>query len=249
MRGEEYERLYLLEETYWWFVGMRRITDAVTAGDLRKQNLRILDAGCGTGYNLAHYASADSREVYGFDLADAALERVRKRGFGRIARASVTEIPFKPESFDLVFSFDVLQQIPAGVNGAAIREMHRVLKPGGLLFIRVAAFEWLRSSHDEDVQTLHRFTRGELAEKVAGAGFAIERISYANCLLFPVVAVTRLLKRLGIGGGSDVKPLPRGLGWADAVFRSLLGVEARWLRSGRTLPIGLSIICCARKNS
>lgn len=249
MRGEDYELLYKLEETFWWFVGMRRITDTVTAGDLRKPNLRILDAGCGTGYNLGYYASADSREVYGFDLANAALERVRKRGFRRIAQASVTEIPFKPESFDLVFSFDVLQQLPVDVNQPAIREMHRVLKPGGLLFVRVAAFEWLRSSHDEDIESFHRFTRGEIARKLVQAGFAIERISYANCLLFPLVAVTRLLKRLGIGGGTDVKPLPRGLGWVDPVFRNLLGVEARWLQSGRTLPIGLSIICCARKET
>jgi SAM-dependent methyltransferase len=248
MRTEDYEFLYQLEERYWWFVGMREITDAVASKDLAKKNIRILDAGCGTGYNLGHYASGDMRDVYGLDIADAALAWVRKRGFRKIAQASVTEIPFKSESFDVVFSFDVLQQLPSDINEAGIREMHRVLKPGGFLFIRVAAFEWLRSSHDEEVHTLHRFTRDELAEKIVDSGFTVERISYANTILFPVVLVRRFLKRFGIGAGTDVKPLPRGLAWLDRIFRRMLLREAQWFRQGRTFPFGLSIICCARKS-
>jgi SAM-dependent methyltransferase len=247
MRTEDYEFLYQLEEKYWWFVGMREITDTVTSKELQKRDLRILDAGCGTGYNLGHYASTDRREVYGFDIAKTALDWVKKRGFRKIAQASVTEIPFKSETFDVVFSFDVLQQLPSDINEAGFREMHRILRPGGLLFIRVAAFEWLRSSHDEEVQTMHRFTRAELGRKIRQSGFSVEWISYANTLLFPVVLVRRLLKRVGIGGGTDVKPLPRGLGWVDGIFRRMLLREAKWFRAGRTFPFGLSIICCARK--
>jgi SAM-dependent methyltransferase len=245
MRFEDYEYLYRLEEKYWWFAGMREITDTVVAADLQKKNLRILDAGCGTGYNLGHYNAG--HDVYGFDIADAALDWVKKRGFHRVARASVTESPFQSGTFDLVFSFDVLQQLPVGVNEAGIDEMYRVLKPGGLLFIRVAAFEWLRSSHDEEVQTLHRFTRAELGRQMKRAGFDIERISYAKSLLFPLGLVRRFLKKLGIGGGTDVKPLPRGLAWLDSIFRRILIAEAAWFTAGRTFPIGLSIICCGRK--
>jgi SAM-dependent methyltransferase len=247
MRDEDYEFLYHLEEKYWWFVAMRKITDTVASTELRKESLRILDAGCGTGYNLGHYGTA-AHHVYGFDIADAALDWVRQRGSGRIAQASVTAIPFKSETFDIVFSFDVLQQLPDALNEAAIREMNRVLKPGGFLFIRVAAFEWLRSSHDEEVKTLHRFTRDELAKKMIHSGFVIERSTYTNSLLFPVVLVRRFLKRFGIGAGTDVKPLPRGLAWLDGIFRRILLSEAAWLKAGRTFPFGLSIICCGRKN-
>jgi hypothetical protein len=125
--------------------------------------------------------------------------------------------------------------------------MCRVLKPEGLLFIRVPAFEWLRSSHDTDLHTFHRFTRAELEQKLIRAGFAVERSTYANSFLFPVVVLRRLLKHIGIGRGTDVRPLPAGLGWMDGMFRAILLREANVFKVGGRLPFGLSVICYARK--
>jgi SAM-dependent methyltransferase len=247
MQEQDFELLYQLEENYWWFPAMRAITDTIARGDLDKPRLRILDAGCGTGFNLAHYASADSREVFGLDLANAALKHVQKRGFKNIAQASITDIPFKSETFDLVFSFEVVTQTPSETHDASLREMHRVLKQGGHLFIRVPAFMWLWSSHDEELEVRYRYTRHELAQRLMHAGFVIEWTSYANTFLFPVILLRRFLKRAGIGGGTDVKPLPRGLGWLDGIFRSVLASEANWFKAGRRLPFGLSLICYARR--
>lgn len=247
MRAEDFDLLYSLEEKYWWFVAMRQITDTVAARQLSSAPIRILDAGCGTGFNLVHYGSAPGRDVYGLDLTMDALQWVRKRGFTRITQASAAEIPFASETFDLVFSFDVLQQMPSGLDEQAIREMHRILRPGGHLFVRVAAFEWLRSSHDEELHTMHRFTRSEMLNRLQHAGFVVEWSSYANGFLFPIIMMRRLLKRLGIGAGTDVRPLPWGLGWLDSIFRRVLLAEASWFRRGKSLPFGLSVICYARK--
>ena len=249
MRTEDFELMYKLEESYWWFVAMRRITDAIAKNELQKPGLRILDAGCGTGFNLRHYQFSHQAEVYGFDITSDAIDWVRKRGSHRIAQASVTDIPFKSESFDLVFSFDVLQQLSPGGIQKGISEMHRVLKPHGFLFARVAAFEWLRSSHDEELHTQHRFTRGELVESLVRAGFKIGRASYANSLLFPVAVVRRMLKHAGIGGGTDVRPLPAGLKWIDPIFRGILSKEAGLMNAGLSLPFGLSVIAYAEKSS
>jgi SAM-dependent methyltransferase len=249
MQEQDFELLYRLEENYWWFPAMRAITDTIARSELEKPNLRILDAGCGTGFNLGHYAAADSRDVYGLDIADAALRHVRKHGFKRIAQASITNIPFKSETFDIVFSFEVVTQTPLDTHDASIREMHRVLKNGGHLFIRVPAFMWLWSSHDEELEVRYRYTRDELAKRLTDAGFVIEWTSYANTFLFPVILLRRFLKRTGIGGGTDVKPLPRGLGWLDGIFRTVLASEAKWFESGGRLPFGLSLICYAQKRS
>ena len=129
----------------------------------------------------------------------------------------------------------------------ALGELHRVLKPGGHLFIRVPAFMWLWSSHDDELQVRYRYTRGELAERLEQCGFTVEWTSYANGFLFPVILARRFLKRVGIGGGADVKPLPKGLGWLDGAFRRILSREALWFKSGKRLPFGLSLICYARK--
>ena len=247
MHSQDFELLYRLEEKYWWFAAMREITDTVAAQELRESDLRILDAGCGTGFNLGYYGAANSRDVYGLDIADAALEHVRNRGFLKVAQASISDIPFKSETFGLVFSFEVVTQTPLEMHERALREMHRVLKPGGHLFIRVPAFMWLWSSHDEELQVRYRYSRGELIGRLAQCGFVVEWASYANGFLFPVILLRRFLKRAGIGGGTDVKPLPRGLGWLDGIFRGVLRSEAAWFKSGKHLPFGLSLICYARK--
>jgi SAM-dependent methyltransferase len=247
MHTQDFELLYQLEEKYWWFVAMREITDTIIRRELREPALRILDAGCGTGYNLGYYGADESRRAYGLDIAQDALQRVLKRGFQNVAQASIAEIPFQSDTFDLVFSFEVVTQTPLTAHDSAIREMYRVLKRGGHLFIRVPAFMWLWSSHDDELEVRYRYRRDELAKRLSEAGFTIEWASYANGFLFPVILLRRFLKRAGIGGGTDVKPLPRGLGWLDAIFRSVLSREAQWFKAGKTLPFGLSLICYARK--
>src|SRR4026207_1749435 len=147
MRAEDFEYLYNLEENYWWFVAMRRLTDTIVSTDLNKRPLDILDAGCGTGYNIQHYEKQGHR-VFSFDISEDALAGVRKRGVRRVCQASVTHIPYRDESFDLAFSFEVVDQLKLDGAAEAIRELHRVLKPGGSLYIRLPAFEWMRSSHD-----------------------------------------------------------------------------------------------------
>jgi len=244
MRGVDYEFLFNIEERYWWFVAMRRITDTIAAGHLQGKQLSVLDAGCGTGINLLHFEKAGHR-TFGFDLATEAVSAVRRRGFSKVSHASITEIPHPSNSFDLAYSFEVIDEVPD--NDRAIRELFRVLKPGGYLLLRLPAFDWLRSSHDADIGTLHRFTLGEMEEKLKRAGFTIRRSTYANSLLFPIVVVRRLLKHVGIGSGTDTKPLPAGLGWLDPVFRSVLGFEAELIRRGVSLPFGLSAICYAQK--
>src|SRR5688572_1928373 len=246
MRAEDFEYLYRLEAEFWWFAAMRKITDAILRQQLLSGPMRILDAGCGTGYNLQHY-SDQGHHVVGFDIAPEAVEWVRKRGFTQIAQASVAEIPFASETFDIVFSFDVLMQMPEPVSNEGMKEMHRVLKPGGFLFARTAAYEWLRSSHDEELHTMHRFTLGELQEKLIRTGFKVHHATYANMFLFPVVALRRFLKRFGIGSGTDVKPLPPALAWIDPIFREILAGETIFTRNRVSLPFGLSAICYAQK--
>jgi SAM-dependent methyltransferase len=246
MRAEDFEYLYNIEENFWWFAAMREITDAIVGPDLKGKSLDILDAGCGTGYNIQHYEKRGHR-VFSLDISADALAGVRQRGVRKICQASVTEIPYRSDTFDFVFSFDVVQQLSLENGAGAIREMHRVLKPGGRLFIRVAAFEWMRSSHDEELATQHRYTRGELREVMERAGFEIRLVSYANSLLFPFMVLRRGIKKFGIGRGTDVKPLPNGLGWIDPIFRRVLAAEGNVLAAGRTFPAGLSVIAYARK--
>jgi hypothetical protein len=132
----------------------------------------------------------------------------------------------------------------------AIREMYRLLRPGGIAFVRVAAYEWMRSGHDEALGTQRRYNLPALISRMEGAGFNTLRATYANTLLFPAAALMRLLlKRVRLAdSGSDVKPFPSKLEWLNRVLTSALLSEARFLRNPRaTLPAGLSAICISEK--
>jgi SAM-dependent methyltransferase len=214
----------------------------------------ILDAGCGTGGNLEWLARyAGNGQVAGIDLISTALEFCRQRGHQQLAQASATDLPFANESFDLVTSFDVLVQIPGdGSDEQALREMWRVMRQDGIAFVRCAAYQWMRSGHDEALGTQRRYELDELCQKMERAGFQVLRATYANSLLFPVAAVRRLaLKKLGLAdSGSDVKPLPPELAWLNQSLLKALLWEARQLRNPKMkFPAGLSTICVAKKIS
>jgi SAM-dependent methyltransferase len=149
-----------------------------------------------------------------------------------------------------VTSFDVIYHLGVADDVAALAEMRRVLRPGGSLFVRVPAIERLHSAHDVAVHTRQRYTTSELSEKAARAGLDVERASYANSVLLPLMAAARLARRGehgadddGAAAASDVRPLPAPL---NAVFGAVLGLEAAWLTRAN-LPIGLSAFVVARR--
>jgi SAM-dependent methyltransferase len=250
MNDAEYAAMFAVEETHWWYTGMRRIGEAML-GERLEAATAILDAGCGTGGNLkwlARYGRA-----WGVDFSPVAVQFCRRRALGTVAQASVLTLPFPDRAFGLVTSFDVIYHASVVDDVAALREMRRVLRPGGALLVRVPAIEQLRSEHDAAVHTRQRYTLAELVGKVRAAGLTVERASYANALLFPLAVVARLAARhRGMAGRaaaakqaprSDVRPagaLP------NAAFGAALGLEAALLRRWR-LPIGLSAVVVARR--
>jgi len=242
VKTEEYARMYEAEETQWWYAGMRAISLAMLRRHLpeRPGKAWILDAGSGTGNNLRHL-SAFGRTV-GIDISDEALRFGRARG-GAAAKASLLALPFEDDTFDAVTSFDVLYHQWVPDDRAAVAELVRVLRPGGVLLVRVPALKLLWGAHDEAVLSRHRYTRGEMEALLRGAGLEVVQATYGNSLLFPVVAARRTLDRITGRHGSDVGFLPAPFEWT---FRSLLEVEARLVRFV-SFPVGASVFALARR--
>ena len=240
MNLEEYGRMYALEETQWWYVGMRAITSSLVAPAVAGGAARILDAGCGTGNNLRHLA-AWGRPV-GVDLSEEALRFCRTRGVD-VVRGNLLSLPFDDAAFDLVTSFDVLYHRWVTDDAAALRELVRVVRPGGLVYVRVPALKLLWGAHDEAVHSRHRYTRDELTRLFRSCGLDVVRSTYCNSLLFPVLALRRTLDRWTGRHGSDVETLPGPL---ERLFRALLQMEAFWVRR-YSFPVGGSVVALGRK--
>lgn len=237
--------MFDLEERLWWYEGMRGITASLLGPALEKNpSERVLDLGCGTGYSCAWLRDRFSFEhAYGVDVSPHAARFWQARGLDTVALATADSLPFNENEFDLVTCFDVIYQLNDERASAAVSEMHRVLKPGGLLFIREPAYQWMRGGHDVAVGTHRRYTVTDLRRLLRAHGFKPRRSTYANTLLFWAAAPHRLFSKLRGSTESDVKPVAP---WLNALLGAALKLEARMLRR-IAFPFGLSVITLAEK--
>lgn len=240
MERDEYAIMFRVEDRHWWYAGLRAMLAHAWARHAPGAGARLLDVGCGTGANLQTLRAHTTG--FGIDFSRDALQFCRKRGHVRTAAASATDLPFANASFDAVISCDVLCHRSIGDKSRPLREMRRVLKPGGILILNLPAYQWLHSSHDVHVQTDHRFTATEARGLLVRAGLRPVYTTYWNSLLFPAVALVRLWRK--------VRPLPAsdldGASGEDAgsLLAGLLRFERAMLRIA-PLPFGLSVLVVA----
>jgi len=244
MEAAEYEKMFAYEDAHWWFRGKRaviaRVLDRFGAPARGAQSL---DVGCGTGANLVLLEGRGP--AYGVDLSPLALERCRRRGLRRLARAAADRLPYRADRFDIVTLLDVLYHRRVEDVRAALTEAYRVCRPGGLLVITDSAFEALRGPHDVAYHTGRRFRRRALAGEVAASGFTVRQSSYMNTLLFPIALAVRLLERRR-GADRTQSDLSQPPALVNGALATIYGLEARLL-GYTSLPVGLSVLIVAEK--
>ncbi|MCB2155784.1 class I SAM-dependent methyltransferase [bacterium] len=249
MNTEEYEKMYELEGSYWWFQGRLRLIQAVLDRYLPEPPRpgRVLDVGCGTGLMLQTVASW---KPIGLDFSQLALKFCRDRGIENLALADVVHLPFETGSLDLILALDMMEHVER--DDLLIREFNRVLRPGGYLMATVPAHEELWSDHDIALHHFRRYSHKSLRKLLASGGFRPVKYSFAIFFVHPIIIGFRRLQRwwqrsTGVREARRPKthliPLPRP---ANTFLRKLLHLEARMIRH-IDLPAGTSLITLARK--
>lgn len=169
MSPGEYDRMAALEGAMWWYHGLhRQVNDALVR--YRSELGDVLDAGCGTGGTLLSIARTfPGARLHGLDIAEQACAYTRSKTGASVAVGSVDALPYPDGSFDAVVSCDVLGY--AIDVDAAVAGFHRVLRPGGLCVLNLAAYPWMLSYHDRAVGQVRRFTRTEAVALLQRHGF------------------------------------------------------------------------------
>jgi SAM-dependent methyltransferase len=233
------------EATHFWFRGFRKfITPVLSDLTQDRSGLRLVDCGCGTGHNLR--LLRPHGQAVGFDLSEAGPARARADGL-IVFRGDVTRIPLASSSFDVATSFDVLQCVEADV--AAIREMARIVKPGGVVVVTLAALDVLRGDHAEVWQEVRRYTPATARRLMAAAGLMPERVSFMFASLFPLMASVRLVQRVTRRFGRQVSAetdIAVPVGPVNLLLTALVSAEAALMRHV-PMPIGSSLLVVARK--
>jgi SAM-dependent methyltransferase len=235
------------EDRHWWYRGRRRIVLDELARVPSARGGRALDAGCGSGRLLDDLARLAA--VSGLELSEESVAVARARGHADVVAGAVEALPWPDETFELVTCLDVIEHTPD--DRVTLRELRRVLRPGGHLLVTVPAYQALWSRHDVVNRHYRRYNRRMLRAAAGEAGLTVERMTSFNALLLPPAAAVRLLQRLRQapiapedGHVSDVELTPA---WLSPLLELPLRAEAAWLRRGRALPAGLSLLAVLRR--
>jgi len=235
------KQMYELEDSYWWFVARRRLVRSFISRHTEGSQLKILDAGAGTGALMA--MMADRGEVWGCDISPEALAFCRQRGLENLVECSIERLKFPDNTFDVLTSCDVIEHVAD--DNQALREFYRVLRPGGVAILTVPALGWLWSPHDEVLGHLRRYHREPLRRMLHAAGFQELKLTYVVSFLLPLMVIHRLWLRL-TGGGAPrigITPVPYTI---DRLFLGVQQFESLLVHT-TGLPWGASLVAVVRK--
>jgi SAM-dependent methyltransferase len=236
MRDIVYDGMMRNEATHWWFVGRRRILQAVLQGLNLPGNAGILEVGAGTGGNiplLRRFGAVTAIEPN----AKARASIAAKTGITAVNCSLPDTTPLRGARFDLIAMLDVLEHIEDAT--AALTNLAEHLTIGGRFLITVPAYPFLWSTHDERLLHFRRYTRGSLTATITAAGLKASRMRYFNTLLFPALAAARLALNLSRNRSIDEEALP-----PSVINRLLAGIFAaeRHFVLSVPMPFGVSLL-------
>ena len=229
MEGTEVRKLAELEDHHWWYRERRVLLERDLRGLRPGTALDVGAAGGGNTRVLRRLGWNAIALEYGPEGAQVAHDR----GLPTL-RGDATALPVADASLDLVVAFDVLEHLDD--DDAAVREVRRVLRPGGRYLVAVPCDPRLWSAHDEAVGHVRRYTRATLSALLVRGGFSLGPMRSWNVLLRPVVSLRRRAST-----GSDLGAMSPVV---NLGLRSIITAE-RYLPV-RSLP-GVSLMVEARR--
>lgn len=205
---------------------------------------RLLDVGCGTGVELESFSKFG--EPFGIDVEPQMIEACRTRGLQNVYCTDIENAALPEGSFDAIFCLDALEHMKD--HDGALAKIQRLGKPNSWLIATVPAGAWLWSEFDEKNRHFRRYSKGMLAGLVARHGFAIEKLSYYNFFLSPLVAGARLLGKIISLPAASEHALRVPHPFINGALRAIFASEKSLLKH-MNLPFGISLILFARNVS
>ncbi len=250
MNTAEYEAMYRVEKDHWWYRGLRDILFYWTSKFFPKaaiNQIRFLDAGCGTGINLSEHEKRGVN-IWGIDASEDAVAFTQKRGAKNVSQALIQNLPFKNQFFDLIYCMDVIVMLHEIEVKEALLEFKRCLKPSGRLLFNSATLHFLYSSHDVASHVVSRHSKKKLENLLHETGFVLEKSTYRLFFFFPLLAAVKLVQKIGLRSKKAEKvkgDLEKTNPVVNRILYPVMKLEnflLRWVN----LPIGTSLFIVAR---
>jgi SAM-dependent methyltransferase len=231
-----------IEANHWWFIGRRLLFSEMIKGFDLPRDAKILDVGTSTGTNLRLLRDLGFTRITGVDQSPVAIQFCADKGLGQVKLGDVCALPFPDQSFDLILATDIIEHVADDL--VALRELHRVLKPGQPLLLTVPAFPILWGLQDQVSHHKRRYRLRQLLKKLDQAKLSAQRHFYFNYLLFlPILTARQLMRVLRVRIESEGQINTRWLNRAMLLLFQLDVKTAPWLRP----PVGVSALVIARR--
>lgn len=240
MNPDEYDNLARVEQQHWFYTGKRAIARwAIKTFGSGKSRPVLLDCGAGTGSFAAEMTPTHKVSV--MDDHEESLALLRQRFTpDQVVEGSASAMPVADQSVDVLTLLDVLEHVED--DHAALAEIHRVLRPGGVLVLTVPAMMQLWSNWDVVLHHFRRYHRQGLRDMLAEDQWEIEHIKYVNTVVFPLVWAARRFR--GPDGSTESEEyIPPT--WINAFLRWVFVRTAisRWWPA----PFGVGLLLVARR--
>ncbi len=245
MERSFYKNYFQIEKEHWLMIVRRMIArDALEANvDKKPQETAVLDFGCGSGL-FVEELTAEGYQAHGLDISEEAVKFGILQGRKNLGVLDAHKINFPDNTFDAVFGMAVLEHLED--ERWALKEIERVLKPGGVFILMVPAYQFLWGVQDEVAHHYRRYTKGTLLHKITTAtSLKKVRSSYFNTFLFLPIAGVRLLSKLfGVKGRESDFDINSP--FFNKLFFSIFNAE-RKLLTRVSFPFGVSALAVLRK--
>ena len=247
MENEEFEIMYHIEQSHWWFRGKQfLLKQALKSLDNKaSENGRILDIGAGTGIILK--ILMDFGEAYGIELSPQAIKFLKKRKLKRIICADADySLPFKNDTFTMITCLDVLEHLEKDVG--LFKEMIRISRPGGHILVAVPAFDIFWGSHDVALHHKRRYTRKKILQIIREMNCRVVKASYYNITLSMPILAVRTFKSIFLHNRQAQSDFFMSL---PNFLNSLLGFLYKaeiWCLKSINFPFGVSVVLVLRKS-
>jgi len=237
----EFEELRRESESWWYTTRRKLLREAPLHALHGKREGRVLDIGCTA---QMEFADAPLFRVCNLSGSLKTLAFRQMEGDNNLVCSRVEELAVASNSFDAIVAGDVLQSCADDL--AALREMRRVLKDGGLLCLTVPAYSFLWGEDDEARGHQRRYSISELRRKLTTCGFHVHRASYFVAGAFVPMVVGRMTKNIFHKSISSHQHYPQPSRAANAAMSVMLEGE-RHLMHYINLPFGTRVVCWALK--
>lgn len=245
MESSFYKTYFELEKENWWFKARRDLIFKI----LKKYNIgtdkKILDYGCGSGFLVGQFQRV-GYDTHGADVSKEAIEFGTQKGIRNLSVINGINTNFPDSNFDLILAMDVVEHIKE--DNLAVKDLERLLKPGGYIIITVPAYQWMWGLQDEVAHHFRRYTMGSLLNLVKNHPLlSVLKKTYFNTFLFPPAALVRIVSKW-----FNIKKRESDFdinnNFLNKIFYFIFHTEIKLLR-WFNFPFGVSILLVLKKNA